>query len=66
MIRSVATKNQTTPKLSMYYTNHHSTNHNVETYRSKKKEEPIIITTIETITQVGKPLRPLKGTNMIT
>ncbi len=42
----------------MYYINYHSTNHNVETYRSKKKEEPVVATTKAT-TQVGKPPKPL-------
>jgi hypothetical protein len=56
--RNVAVKNQTIAKPSMYWTNCHRTNHNIETYRSKKKEEHIIATTKAT-THVGKPLRPI-------
>jgi hypothetical protein len=42
----------------MYYGNCHYTNHNVETCKSKKKEEPTITATKATI-QVGKPPRSL-------
>ncbi len=31
-----------TKKTRMYHTNWHKTNHNVETYRVKRKEEPIL------------------------
>jgi len=43
----------------MYYTNCHRTNHNVETYRVKKKEDhvPAIF---EVITQHIKVQRPIK------
>jgi len=37
--------NEIVTKRNMYYTNCHRTNHNVETCRSKKKEEPIVIAT---------------------
>ncbi len=56
-IGSVTTGNQTIAKQSMYFTNYHHTNHNVETYINKK-EEPIIVV-IEATTQVSKPPRPL-------
>jgi len=39
----------------MYYTNHHRTNHNMETCRSKKKEEPTIVATKAT-TQASKAI----------
>jgi hypothetical protein len=42
----------------MYCINCHHTNHNIETCRSKKKEEPIVAVT-EATTKVGKPPRPL-------
>ncbi len=42
----------------MYYTNGHCTNHNLGTWRNKKKEEPITVATKATI-QVGKPPRLL-------
>ncbi len=54
-IRCVAVKNYTTTKPSMYYTNCHHTNHNIETCKSKK-EEPIVDVTKVTI-QVSKPPR---------
>ncbi len=40
---NITTRNQTATKLSMYYTECHHINHNMETCRSKKKEEPIIV-----------------------
>jgi hypothetical protein len=54
---SVIVGNQTIVKQSMYCTNCHHTNHNVETYINKK-EEPIVAATKAT-TQAGKPPRPL-------
>jgi hypothetical protein len=42
----------------MYCTNCHCTNHNVETCKSKKKEESIVVAT-KAIVQASKPPRPL-------
>jgi hypothetical protein len=53
---SIVMGTQTTTKLSMYCTNYHHTNHNMETYRSKK-EEPTIVVIKGTTT--NKPPRPL-------
>jgi hypothetical protein len=55
---NVVMGNQTFAKPNLYYTNYHHTNHNMETCRNKKREEPIIATTEITI-QVGKVPRPL-------
>ncbi len=42
----------------MYYTNCHHINHNMETYTSKKKEEPTIAPTKAT-RHARNPLKPL-------
>jgi hypothetical protein len=36
----------------MYYTNCHKTNHNVETYRVKRKEDPIHVVSKVTTQQI--------------
>ncbi len=56
--RSVVMGNQIIAKPNLFCTNYHRTNHNMETCRGKKEEEPTI-TTIEAIIQVGKAPRPL-------
>jgi hypothetical protein len=43
----------------MYCTNYHGTNHNVETYRVKRKEDPIPIV-FEVTTQQIKVEKPMK------
>jgi hypothetical protein len=45
--------NQIVAKPIMYCTNCHHTNHNMETYRSKRKEEPTIAPT-EATSKVDK------------
>ncbi len=55
---SVVMGNQTITKPNLYCTNYRHTNHNVETCRNKKREEPTIAIT-ETTIQVGKALIPL-------
>jgi hypothetical protein len=57
-IRNVVVGNQIATKPSMYYTNYHCTNINIETCRSKKEEEPTIIVTKVAI-QNSKPSRLL-------
>jgi hypothetical protein len=48
-------RNQIIVKLSMYYTNYHYTNHNMEMCESKTKEEPIV-SVVEINAQLGKPI----------
>jgi hypothetical protein len=43
----------------MYYTNYHMTNHNVETYRVKRKEDFVPVVS-EVITQHIKVQRPVR------
>jgi hypothetical protein len=46
-------------KIGMYYTNYHMTNHNVETYRVKRKENPILVV-YKVITRQIKLQKPMK------
>jgi hypothetical protein len=56
--RNVIMGNRIVAKPNLYCINYHRTNHNVETCRSKKREEPTIAITTAII-QASKAPRPL-------